>query len=223
MFSTTHMQREITKLKSHLVELGAEVERSLENALRALTTMDLDEARKVVEYDHTIDMHEVDIEEECLKILALYQPVSSDLRLVVAILKINNDLERMADLAANVAEYVQEIAQTGQDIKISEKFERMGEVTREMVRQSLDSLVNADVELARRAFRQDDIVDDLNREIIHEVQAAMKADPAHMDALVFQLSASRNIERIADIATNVVEDVIYVGSGEIIRHKPEKR
>ncbi len=223
MFTTTHMQRAIAKLKNHLLELGAEVERGLENALEALTTMDLDVARKVIDYDREIDQHEVDIEEECLKILALYQPVSTDLRQVVAILKINNDLERMADLAANIAEYVIEIHQRDPDAQVSGRFQLMANEARSMVRQSLDSLVNADSELARQVFRRDDVVDDLNVEIINEVFEEMKANPDRMNALLFQISASRNIERIADIATNVAEDVIYVVSGEIIRHDRSKR
>src|SRR5512137_1513802 len=113
MDKTTHLQREIAKLKNHILELGAEVERSLESAHEALVRLDVAAAEGIRQHDRTIDSHEVYIEEECLKILALYQPVSSDLRMVVAILKINTDLERMADLAANVAGYIPEIAKGG--------------------------------------------------------------------------------------------------------------
>ncbi len=222
MYNTTHMQREIAKLKKRILELSAEVERSLLDAQQALISMDLDKANKVTDYDRIIDQHEVDIEEECLKILALYQPVAGDLRMVVSILKINSDLERMGDLASNIGGYVKEIAKAG-GYEVSTKFRLMTNTTREMVRKSLDALVNDDANLAKKVLQMDDEVDQLNVEIIHEIEDHIKGELDHLHALLFLISASRNIERIADIATNIAEDVYYMVKGEIIRHNLSER
>ncbi len=213
----THLQREISNLKQHLLSLGGEVEVSIDNAYKALKGVKVDLAQQIIENDTEIDQREVDIEEECLKIMALYQPVASDLRMVIGLLKMNNDLERMGDLAANIAEYVIEISK-GPRVVVSDKFDEIFNEARKMLRDSLDALVNQDYTLARRVCESDDIVDRLNVDIIEEVQAEIRKDPERLRSLMFLISISRSVERIADSATNISEDVIYMRDGEIVRH-----
>ncbi len=217
MPSTTHIQREITKLKQQLLTLSADVENSLEYAYKALINMDLEIARKVVDFDQIIDDHEVELEEDCLKIMALYQPVAIDLRMVVAILKMNNDLERIADLAANIAKYVIKIADI-EPIEVSHKFTLIFNEVRKMVHQSLDSLVNSDRQLAQQVRINDDIVDRLNIDIIEEIQEQIVNSPTRIRPLLYLISVSRSLERIGDNATNIAEDVIYMCDGAIVRH-----
>ena len=213
----THLEREIKKLKDQILELSAEVEDSIRNSYKALADLDLSLAHKVIDYDKKIDEHEVEFEEDCLKIMALYQPVAKDLRMVIGLLKMNNDLERIGDLAANIAEYTLEIAKYGR-IDLSQKLSTMFEETQKMVKMSLDSLVNLDSPLAVRVCENDDIVDRLNSEVIGEIKDQIKESPDRIDPFLFLISVSRTIERMGDYATNIAEDVLYMTQGEIVRH-----
>jgi phosphate transport system protein len=163
---------------------------------------------------------EVDVEEECLKILALHQPVAIDLRFIVTALKINNDLERIGDLAVNIAERSEFLA--GQEpISVPFDFEAMAEKTQWMVTESLDSLVDMDCKRAYQVCAADDEVDALNRKMYKQVEASIIAHPRWTRCLFHLLSVSRHLERIADHATNIAEDVIYMVEGKIVRHKAE--
>lgn len=213
----TQMHREIQALKDHLLALGAEVERSITDTEKCVMNLDIELAKQVIEYDKTIDQHEVDIEEECLKIMALYHPVAMDLRYVVAVLKMNNDLERVGDLCKNIAEYVLEIAK-GPSIDIPPDFATMFAEAHRLVRESLDSLVKGDLDKARQVCADDQIVDDLNAQIINEIRDRIHAQPEKIDSLLFLISVSRSIERIADYATNIAEEVVYSVNGKIVRH-----
>ena len=215
---TTHLEREINRLKHHLLTLSAEVENSIYESYNALIRVDFEKAKKVIENDSLIDQREVDIEEECLKIMALHQPVAGDLRMVIALLKMNNDLERMADLAANICEYVIQIAKF-EVVEISPKFNHIFSETRKMVRDCLDALVNADEALANKVCLNDDAVDQLNAEIIDEVQEQIRKSPDKIRSLLLLISITRSVERIADYATNIAEDVIYMSNGQIVRHR----
>ena len=215
---TTHLEREINKLKHNVLTLSADVENSIYEANNALTQLDVNRAKKVIATDDAIDQREVDIEEECLKLMALHQPVAGDLRLVIGLLKMNNELERMGDLAANICQYIIKIAKF-ESVEISPKFNRIFTETRKMVRDSLDSLVNSDGELARKVCMNDDIVDQINIEIIEEVQDQIKRNPDKTRSLLLLISITRSIERIADYATNIAEDVIYMVNGQIVRHR----
>jgi phosphate transport system protein len=161
------------------------------------------------------------MEEECLKILALHQPVGSDLRLIVAILKINNDLERIGDLSVNIAERAVFLA-SPETIDIPLDFARMAENVESMLRRSLDALVNTDLAAAHEVLEADDEVDAINREMYVQVQDAIRQHPQRVERLIHLLSASRHLERIADHATNIAEDVIYMIEGEIVRHREEE-
>ena len=163
-------------------------------------------------------MREVAIEEECLKILALHQPVASDLRFVVGVMKVNNDLERMGDQAVNIAEHAKFIAENP-PLGVPLDYHRMADVVRTMVRSSLDAQVNRDTDLARKVCLMDDEVDQLHSGMFEVLEARMKQDPDEIERAVRYLSASRDLERIADLATNIAEDVVFMVEGEVIRHR----
>lgn len=216
-----HLQREIENLKKKLLSLGAIVETSVRDATLSIEKRDLNLAQKIIRDDINIDQKEVEIEEECLKALALYQPVAIDLRFIVAVLKINNDLERIGDLAVNVAERAIYLA-THPKVNIASDLLDMAQSAQSMLKESLDALINHDSELAHKVCASDDIVDDMNRQMYLKVQDAIVKNPEQISTLIHLLSASRHLERIADHTTNIAEDVIYMVEGQIIRHKTEE-
>jgi len=218
---TLHLQREIDNLKKDILDLGSLVELSVHEATKAIETRDEALAKSVIEKDIEIDQKEVDIEESCLKILALYQPVASDLRFIVAVLKIDNDLERIGDLAVNIAERAVFLV-TQPKVKISFDFPSMASKAQTMLKDSLDALVNQRADLAAEVCAGDDVVDKVNREMYLKVQEAIHKHPEQTESLIHLLSVSRHLERIADCATNIAEDVIYMAKGEIVRHKVEE-
>ena len=216
-----HLQREIEHLKKMVLSLGAKVEERVREATIAIDERDARLAQKVIETDIEIDQMEVEVEEECLKTLALHQPVAIDLRFIVAVLKMNSDLERIADLAVNIAERAAFLA-TQPQLDMSFRLRRMAQQAKEMLRGSLDALVNLSEESARAVLEADDKVDKMNRQMYLLVQDGIKQNPGEIESLIHLLSASRHLERIADHATNIAEDVIYMTSGEVVRHKAEQ-
>ena len=217
---TKHLERDLQHLEHEALALSSVVEEMIRKACRALNERRSDLADEVIASDTNVDNREVDIEEECLKILALHQPVAIDLRRVATVLKINNDLERIADLAVNIAERATFLAHHA-EFPISPTLERMADIARSMVAAALDSLVRLDRDAARAVCRQDDEVDELNRQIIDELIRMMREDPDTVTPALHCFSASRHVERIADHATNIAEDVIYLVAGEIARHHVE--
>ncbi len=216
-----HLQQDIDRLKQKLLALSARVEENVYKAVHSITDRDEDLARQVIDSDPDIDQDEVVVEEECLKILALHQPVAHDLRFIVAVLKINHDLERVGDLAVNMAERAVVLCKTGlPDIPMD--LVGMAGKAQQMLRESLDALVQLDPEKAREVRKADDDVDDMNRQVYDAVKKALREHPDDTSALIHILSASRHLERIADHATNIAKDVIYLIEGEIVRHKPEQ-
>ncbi|MBM3329043.1 MAG: phosphate signaling complex protein PhoU [Calditrichaeota bacterium] len=213
-----HLQREIDNLKKKILGLGGEVEELLRDAVKALRTRDDVLAASVVARDPRIDQIEVDVEEECLKILALHQPVALDLRFVVAVLKINNDLERVGDLAVNIAERARFLAGEP-SVAIPDELSRMQSGAQAMLKEAIDALVNRDLEIARGVLRRDDEIDGLNRAMYSLMAGAIRSEPDRIDAFISLLSVSRQLERVADQATNIAEDVIYMVGGEIVRHQ----
>ena len=217
---TVHLDREIAKLKKILLSLCGLVEERFLQAVKSIKERDATLAKKVIETDIEIDRMEVDVEEECLKILALHQPVAIDLRFIITALKLNNDLERIGDLAVNIAERSEFLA-TQYKIDIPFDFEAMAEKTQSMLSKSLDALVNLDCDLAHEVCVADDEVDAINREMYNQVKASIQSHPERLQSLIHLLSVSRHLERIADHATNIAEDVIYMVEGKIVRHKTE--
>lgn len=214
-----HLERDLDNLQRDLLVLASSVEEAIHRAVRALHERDAALAREVIAGDSQIDEEENRVEEECLKILALHQPVAVDLRRIAAAMKINTDLERMADLAEDVAERAEHLAELP-DIPIPGRLQRMTDVTISMVRESLDAFVNLDTRQARRVIRLDDQVDRDNVEIIDELLEIMRQSPELVEPGLSLFSATRHLERIADHATNIAEDVVYLVEGEIVRHRP---
>jgi phosphate transport system protein len=214
-----HLQRDLDYLQRDLITLAASVEEQLHNAVRSLRERQPSLARQVIDGDNAIDQEENHIEEECLKLLALHQPVAKDLRRITAALKINAELERMADLAESIADRALALAKMI-EIPMPKKLDRMTDLATTMVRQSLDAFVNLDAKLARRVIRLDDEVDRFNDEIIAELIRTMEASSENVAPGLSFFSATRHLERIADYATNIAEDVVYLAEGEIIRHRP---
>jgi phosphate transport system protein len=217
-----HFDRELEKLKKKILSLGALVEERVYLAIKAIESRDPDLAKRIIRSDHEIDETEVEVEEECLKILALYQPVAIDLRFIVTVIKINNDLERIGDQAVNIAERIQSIAKYP---KISFHFDytEMAEIAAAMLKQSLDALVNLDIDMAFRILTLDDEVDDIQGDAYSQIKKAMREHPEEMTYLINLYLISRHLERIADHATNIAEEVIYLIEGEIVRHEDFNR
>ncbi|MCF7810450.1 phosphate signaling complex protein PhoU [bacterium] len=212
-----HLHREIDRLKRKILALGAEVESALSKSIKALKKWDIELAQSVVDYDEEINRMEVETEEECLKILALHQPVAIDLRFVVAVLKINNDLERIGDHATNIASRALYICNR-QKVEIPENLILIVNLTESMLKRSLDALVNMNTDLAREVINDDDIIDDLHAQMYDYIQQKIKNEPELVDCLISLLSISRNLERTSDLVTNIAEDVIYMVEGEVVRH-----
>ncbi len=213
-----HLQRDLDNLKKDLLASGSMVEEAVNHAIDALVNRRINLAEMVIEGDNAIDQKENQIEEECLKLLALHQPVAADLRFIISALKVNNDLERIGDLAANIAERALYLS-SHEPLQATLNFPRMADGARNMVRKSLDALIQMDAELARVVLTLDDEIDNLNREMYTTLQDLMRQSPESIDRAVQTLSVSRYLERIADLSTNIAEDVVFMVEGDLIRHQ----
>ena len=210
--------REHDRLKESILRLAGEVESRLMGVLRAFVVRDTETLRIIADLDSEIDEREVLIEEECLKVLALHQPVARDLRFVVAVLKINSDIERVGDIVVNIADRGIRMAAFPAQPFQAELME-MSRLARIMLKQSIDALVALDCQKARDVLRQDDAVDSLNASIIKAVAAEIALGGKSPEALLLTYGMARDIERIGDHAANIAEDVVYLVDGSIIRHK----
>jgi phosphate transport system protein len=212
-----HLQRELERLKKRILALGAMVEERVRIAIRAVEMEDRDLADKVIKNDFEVDEFEVEIEEECLKLLALHQPVAVDLRFLIVVIKLNNDLERIGDEAVNIAKCLSYM-EGNEDLDFPSDYVAMAEKAESMLTKSLDALVNLDLDLAFRVLTLDDDVDHMNAAVHSYVKKAIQDDPSHANAMINFLLIARHLERIADHATNIAEEVIYMIEGEIVRH-----
>ncbi|MBI4964603.1 MAG: phosphate signaling complex protein PhoU [Desulfomonile tiedjei] len=211
------LRRKIEKLNSRLVSVGAQVEEGVQLAVRAIEARDADLAAGVIDGDVEIDREEVDLEEECLEILALHQPVAVDLRHIIAVLKINKDLERAGDLAVNIAETAVHLSSAAR-IEVPKDYFVMARKTQSMLRTSLDAFVNMSVESAYEVLAEDDEVDRMKHTLHKEFEDRVKEESGSIQPLTHLFLVSRHLERIADLATNIAEEVIYMVTGEIVRH-----
>ena len=215
---TGHLHRELDILKKKLLALAAVVEETVQQAVLALENCDDEQARRVVAADDRINALEVDLEEECLKALALYQPVAGDLRYIVAILKMNNDMERIGDLSRGIAERVLSLTECNR-VPAPYDLRAMADEARQMLKYALDALVNRDLDLATRVVTLDDQIDQRHADNFEAVKKAIQEDPGAIHAHMSYLTVSRHLERIADLATNIAEDVVYMVQGKIVRHQ----
>lgn len=213
-----HLHREIENLKKEIIREAGLVETNLRDSVKALMTRDHDLAVEIVSRDKIIDELEVEVEEECLKIFALYQPVAVDLRYLVAFLKLNNDLERIGDLAANIADRAASLA-VADVLDIPAQIPKMSELVQKMLKDSLDALVDLDGEKAKAVLLEDDDVDDLHHSMYAVIGNKIKGDPQNVEVWMEVLAISRYLERIADHCTNIAEDVEYMVHGQIQRHQ----
>jgi phosphate transport system protein len=213
-----HLHRDLDLLKRRILGMGTMVETLTNTAITSFEERRPEMAKEAMAADEKIDEKEVEIEEECLKILALHQPFASDLRFIITVLKVNNDLERMGDLAANIAERAAFLCAHPPLTVESLKIEEMARQVRRMVRTALDSLVNQDTKAAREVIEMDEVVDDHHRNMFDVLQKRMIEDSDSVERATHIISAFRCLERIADLATNIAEDVVFLVDGEVIRH-----
>jgi phosphate transport system protein len=211
------LQKDLDKIKKRILYLGAMVEERVRMAIKAIENWDAELAKEILRKDYEIDELEIEVEEECLKIMALHQPVAVDLRFLVATIKINNDLERIGDEAVNIANRVRNIAKR-QRLQLTFDYSLMAEKAASMLRMSLDSLVNLDVDTAFKVLTLDDDVDHMHREIYDKIKEIMTRKPDASGYLINLYTISRHLERVADHSTNIAEEVIYLIEGEIVRH-----
>ena len=211
------LQKELEKIKKQILSLGAMAEERIRMAIKAIETWDAGLAEEIIRRDYEIDEREIEVEEECLKILALHQPVAVDLRFLIAVIKINSELERVGDEAVNIAHRVGNISKR-RKLELSFDFSVMAEKAATMLRLSLDALVNLDLDLAFKVLTLDDEVDLMHREIYDRIKEVMSQNPDYVGYLINLYTTSRHLERVGDHSTNIAEEVIYLIEGEIIRH-----
>ena len=211
--------KELENIKKRILALGAMVEDRVQMAIKAIDTNDSDLADKIIKSDYEIDEVEVEIEEECLKVLALHQPMAIDLRFIIAVIKINAELERIGDQAVNIAERVGVTAKREQPDFYFD-YATMGEKAQAMLKMSLDAMINLDYDLAFKVVMMDDEVDRIKVEAYDKIKKAMGENPDKIGYLINLFLISRHLERLADHTTNIAEQVVYLVEGEIIRHAP---
>ena len=215
---SVHLFRDLELLHRSILSMCAQVEEMIHLAVDGLGEPSEELAEELARRDNEIDRWDVRIEEECLKLLALHHPVAIDLRRIAAVLKITGELERVADLGVHIAERASGLCEWP-ELAVPDRLKEMARAAIDMLHRSIDAYVELDSAAARDVCAADDVVDELNREIIADLKEIMKHSPDLIDPALHLFSASRHIERVADHATNIAEDVVYLVEGEIIRHR----
>jgi len=221
-FERHHFEEELQVLKNRLLSMGALVEERVHDATNALIERRPDTAERIIGSDQDVNDLQIEIDERCLRLLALQQPMASDLRLITAAMKINADLERIGDQAVNIAEQAVRIL-AHPPLKPLIDLPRMAEISERMTRESLDAFVRKDAKLARAILARDDEVDQLKDQVFRVLLTYMMADPGTIERALGLILVSRHLERIADHATNIAEDVIFVVEAKDVRHHHEER
>jgi phosphate transport system protein len=212
-----HFEAELQTLKNRLLTMGALVEERAHQAVKALINRSQEQAEQIIASDKEVNDLQIDIDDRCLKLLATQTPLASDLRLITSAMKINSDLERIGDQAVNIAENVIKLLPQP-PLKPLIDIPRMAEIAQQMTRDALDSFVKRDVNLARDVLRRDDEVDNLKDQVFRELLTYMMADPGTIQRALALILISRNLERVADHATNIAEDVIFLVEAKDVRH-----
>lgn len=216
-----HVQRELESVKTTLIKMGSVVEESISNALQALLERNESLAREVMENEERINALEIEIDNAIIDLLALQQPVASDLRFIIAAQKINNDLERIGDHAVNIAESDLNLLKI-KPIDSLLELPKMAATTKLMLRHALDSFILLDPRMAQTVLESDDQIDELNRAMTIEVIELIKSDKRTIDCGLALIRISRNLERVADMATNIAEEVIFYTQARVIKHHAEE-
>ena len=212
-----HFDQELAQLKEQLLRMGSVVERQILRAMQSLVERDSELAHEVVMQDHHVNSLDVDIDDACIKLLALHQPAARDLRFITTAMKISSELERMGDLSENIATRALELNEEPQ-LKPYIDLPRMGDWTMRMVQECLNAFVNSDSRLARKVCNDDDYVDDLNEQLFRELLSFMLENPRTITRAIRLTFVAKSLERIADHATNIAELVVYMVEGKNIRH-----
>jgi phosphate transport system protein len=222
MVTETHFQKELEELKENLLKMAVMVDEAIRDSVRSLVKRDSDLAQKVFEGEDRINKMEITIDDMCLRLLALRQPMAVDLRFITSAMKIVTDLERMGDQAVNIAERAISLNQDPQ-LKPYIDIPRMAEIAQSMVKDVLDAFVTRNSKLARSVCERDDLVDGLNDQVFRELLTYMMSDPKTTTRAVHLMIVSRCLERIADHATNIAEDVIFMVDALVIKHHADAK
>ena len=216
-----HFEEELQVLKHRLLNMGALVEERVHQAIMSLMERRPEGTERIIQGDQDVNDLQIEIDDRCLKLLALQQPMASDLRLITAAMKINSDLERIGDQAVNIAENSLKLMANA-PLKPIIDLPRMAEIAEGMTRDSLDAFVRKDAALARAVLARDDEVDQLKDQVFRVLLTYMMADPATIERALGLILVSRILERIADHATNIAEDVIFIAEAKDVRHHAEE-
>jgi phosphate transport system protein len=217
-----HFVQDLEALKTSIIRMGSTVEQAVSDSIKALLERDVAIARQVLESEQRINAMELENDTSIVDLLALQQPVASDLRLILAALKINNDLERIGDHAVNIAESALAAAERP-PLKISTDIPRMAQITQAMLREAIDGFIHNNAASCRGVLQNDDLTDALNRKTINDLVATIQSDPSTLHQALELVRVSRNLERVADLATNIAEEVIFVAEAAVVKHLSEHK
>lgn len=216
-----HFEYELDGLKSNLIKIASLAEEAIARAIKSLLEQRKDIAEEVVIFDKQIDAYEIIIDNHVVDILALQQPVAIDLRFILAAYKINNDLERVGDHAVNIAQSAMKLADVTH-VKPLIDIPAMADTTKKMLRDAIDAFIHRDAVKARSVLENDDVVDNLNRKIVADLVEVMRKDPTSIDQALDLIRVSRNLERVADLTTNIAEQVIFMAEARVVKHQADK-
>jgi len=213
-----HFVHELELLKTNLIKMGSLAEHAVAESMRAFIECHKDIAQQVLDQDWQINSYEITIDNAVVDLLALHQPVATDLRFILAASKISNDLERIGDHAVNIAESAMHCADLPATMGSSDDISQMAQITKGMLRDAIDGFIHKDPSKCKDVLRSDDTIDDLNRKVAHDLVKIMRKDVGSIDRAMELIRISRNLERIADLATNISEEVIYMADAQVIKH-----
>lgn len=216
-----HFDEELQNVKKNLLQMATLVEESITKSLDALKKKDSKMASKIREIDHEIDKCEIAIEEQCIELIARHQPVGSDLRFLIGVIKMNNDLERMGDHAVNIADMIEYVIK-GAHIKPITNIWSMAKIVKQMLKQSVESFIDNDTVKAQKVCERDSTVDKMRNETIRILLTYVLEEPETISSAIPYLLVAKNLERVADLSTNICEDVIYIAQARVIKHHAEE-
>lgn len=213
-----HFEQELESLKTNLIKMASLAEEAVGSSIKALLNQDTELAKKIIQNDERINGLEIENDNAIIDLLALQQPVAMDLRFILAAQKINNDLERIGDHGVNIAESAIVIAESRPQEPLLE-LPNMAQIAQEMLRNAIDGFLHNDPSLGEKVLRQDDQIDELNRKMTKDVLQVMKKRPEMIEGGIELIRVSRNLERVADLATNIAEEVIFIAKAHLVKHR----
>ncbi len=214
----THLEHDLKELKSSLIKMASMAERAIERAIESLITNNKALAEQVISEDTNINDMEIVIDKAIVDLLALQQPVASDLRLILAVAKINNNLERIGDHAVNLAQSALFLLKMKEPLPSLQEIQSMTEVTKRMLSDALDSFIHVDAKMSEAVLMMDDAADNLNKKIMQEMKVIMKSNPQTIEQALELIRVSRNLERVSDLATNIAEEVMFIAQAKVVKH-----